>query len=289
MRYSRKEYKRLEKENYVNQRTKIKVRHSCGYEWYALADTLMRKPGCPICSGNKKKDTRLYKEQVRDLVGGEYEVLSEYKDNKSKIYFLHTNCSTKFSMEAKAFLSGQRCPVCKRDTLSKRFRKTHEIFVNEIFELVGDEFEVLSKYQRKDTKITMKHMTCQTIFEVTPNHFLSSMESRCPFCKSSKGEKAIEKYLIENSFDFKKQFRIKECINIRPLPFDFAIFENGKLKLLIEYDGIQHYIPKWGLKEFERTKINDEIKNQYCDNKKIPLVRIPYTTKDIKSELVKIL
>jgi hypothetical protein len=275
--------------DYINQRTKVKVRHSCGHEWESLGNTLMRKPGCPICSGNEKKTTEQYKEQIKGLVGNEYQVLSEYTSNKNKITFLHNDCSTTFAMEAKAFLLGQRCPECKKKNLSKRFSKTHEMFTTEVFDRVGDEFEVLGKYQRKDRPIKMKHVVCQTIFEVTPNHFLSSMESRCPYCKSSKGEKAIESFLVNNSIEYIHQFRIKECKNKRSLPFDFAILEKGKLKLLIEFDGIQHYYPKWGQKEFERTIKNDEIKDNYCKQNKIPLIRIPYTLMDIESELAKIL
>ena len=50
---------------------------------------------------------------------------------------------------------------------------------------------------------------------------------------------------------------------------------------MIEYDGEQHfkYSNKgWNTKEhFEKVKKRDELKNEYCKEKGIPLIRIPYT------------
>ena len=49
--------------------------------------------------------------------------------------------------------------------------------------------------------------------------------------------------------------------------------------ILIEFDGEQHYKEKetWGGKEaLEEVKENDRIKDEYCKNNNIPLVRIPY-------------
>lgn len=58
--------------------------------------------------------------------------------------------------------------------------------------------------------------------------------------------------------------------------FDFYI-EN---KYLIEYDGEQHFNYKnegWNIQEnFNKTKERDLIKNQWCKQNNIPLIRIPY-------------
>lgn len=61
------------------------------------------------------------------------------------------------------------------------------------------------------------------------------------------------------------------------------------MKLWIEYDGRQHFMPvnfkcnrdKKGAEEnFERVKINDEIKNQYAIDNGWTLVRISYLDYD---------
>lgn len=64
------------------------------------------------------------------------------------------------------------------------------------------------------------------------------------------------------------------------LLFDFAIFEDDKLIYIIEYDGSQHFHHAncgWNNKDkLEKTHRNDLLKNRYCFNHNIPLIRIPY-------------
>ena len=123
-----------------------------------------------------------------------------------------------------------------------------------------------------------------------------SMSGRvCPVCKSSKGEKSIRKYLIDNSFNFKEQYRINGCKDIKPLPFDFAVFDdNGNLLHLIEYDGKQHY-ETWHNVSNAKDKLikiqkHDNIKTIYCQKNRIDLIRIPYWSfKNIQSILNDIL
>lgn len=54
------------------------------------------------------------------------------------------------------------------------------------------------------------------------------------------------------------------------MPFDFAIFKNGKLVCLIE----QHYRPIDFLGGEDKFKIQQT--NDFCREHDIPLIRIPY-------------
>ena len=65
---------------------------------------------------------------------------------------------------------------------------------------------------------------------------------------------------------------------------------------LIKYDGEQHYVPvKFGNmtdeeaeEKLHNTQKRDEIKNKYCKDNNIPLLRIPYwDKKHIKSIISK--
>ena len=60
------------------------------------------------------------------------------------------------------------------------------------------------------------------------------------------------------------------------LPFDFYLpIEN----ICIEFNGLQHYKPIeyfGGEKEFEKRKINDKIKQDYCVENSIELITIKY-------------
>lgn len=114
----------------------------------------------------------------------------------------------------------------------------------------------------------------------------------------STGELQCKLYLDNNKLTYKMQHIFSKCKNINPLPFDFVVYINNKIKWIIEYDGEHHTRPVryGGISEeraklnFEKTKINDKIKNTYCENKKIKLIRIPYTEfKNIDSILEDIL
>ncbi|TCJ01075.1 DUF2726 domain-containing protein [Cytobacillus praedii] len=98
------------------------------------------------------------------------------------------------------------------------------------------------------------------------------------------GEKSIEKWLINNNIKFTPQYKFPDCKYINALPFDFAVFDNeNKLLCLIEYDGEQHFesIEYFGGEEkLEITKIRDEIKNRYCEDNNLVLIRIPFWEKD---------
>ena len=88
---------------------------------------------------------------------------------------------------------------------------------------------------------------------------------------------------------FKSQYKIDECKDLRPLPFDFAIFIQDKLTGLIEYQGKQHYcnIDFFGANgRFEKQQQRDNIKREYCKKQNIPLIEIPYTIKNIDNFLI---
>ena len=73
--------------------------------------------------------------------------------------------------------------------------------------------------------------------------------------------------------------------------FDFYI---PKLNMVIEYDGIQHFEPVFrkgvtkekSVKLFEDSKIRDSIKNDYCKNNNIFLLRISYKDFDKIEEIL---
>ncbi len=110
----------------------------------------------------------------------------------------------------------------------------------------------------------------------------------CPKCSGSKGELKIHNFLIDNNFKFKSQFSFDDCKNPRTnykLRFDFAVFnEDGSLKCLIEFDGVDHFLPnptlirsypkRFSLENFENNQFKDNIKNQYCKEKNIKLIRL---------------
>jgi very-short-patch-repair endonuclease len=115
-------------------------------------------------------------------------------------------------------------------------------------------------------------------FNQTPGSHLRGRG--CGLCNDSKGEKAISKYLDKNLISYYRQHKFEDCKNIHQLPFDFYI---PSKRLIIEFDGKQHYEPMsffGGVEAYERLKVNDNIKNEYCEDNYIDLVRIKYDSID---------
>ncbi len=108
-------------------------------------------------------------------------------------------------------------------------------------------------------------------FNQMPNAHLSGQG--CPGCNLSKGEDRVEKYLQSNSIEYIRQYKFDECKNKKKLPFDFYLPD---INLAIEYDGEQHFNPVFGDEAFIRTQFNDNIKNKFCDDNNIKLIRIKY-------------
>lgn len=102
----------------------------------------------------------------------------------------------------------------------------------------------------------------------------------CPMCTKSEshGETKIRLYLENHNILFEQQKRFNDCRTRVPLPFDFYLPD---LNTIIEYDGEGHYQVidfngHNGEETFKSTTKNDKIKNKYCNDNNINLIRIPY-------------
>ena len=96
----------------------------------------------------------------------------------------------------------------------------------------------------------------------------------------------IQQFLEKNKIEYSSEYTI--FIDDNYYRYDFYL---PQYNLFIEYDGQQHYAPvrffgneedaKW---VHERTKEHDKIKNRYCEENNINLLRIPYwETKNIET------
>lgn len=269
--------------SFKNIKSPITTKHlKCGYTWNPIASILIdkkkSKPPCPYCNwGSKILNTDSFKDLIFNIVKNEYEVLGEYINSDTKVKMRHVTCGHIYDVSPYCFIHmNNRCPNCFGGV-----RKTQNEFEEKIYEIVGDEYIVLGNYINYHTKILMKHNIdgCNRIFEVSPSSFIRG-NTRCSCGKFSKGEYKIGKILQSNNIKYSSQYMFDDCKNVNSLRFDFAIFDkNNTLKYLIEYDGEQHFrsVEYWGGDDyFNYTKLNDQIKNNYCKEKSIGLYRIPY-------------
>lgn len=103
--------------------------------------------------------------------------------------------------------------------------------------------------------------------------------------RSSEGEAKAAHYLdsLQPEIIYVSQKTFCECRYKKLLPFDFQVFkrETPDVFILIEIDGRQHreFVPYFhrDVDGFEEQQLRDYIKDEYCQNSEIPLVRIPDT------------
>lgn len=115
---------------------------------------------------------------------------------------------------------------------------------------------------------------CGRHYETSFSDYINNMQIRCKSCahKESVGEMKIRMFLEDNNINFIKEKTFKDCVDKKRLPFDFYLPEHN---LIIEFDG-QHHFYDVGFGDYETTKKHDEIKNKYCKDNNINLLRIPY-------------
>lgn len=126
---------------------------------------------------------------------------------------------------------------------------------------------------------------CGNIKEVMGNSLKNNHTISCGKCVVSKGELIIQKLLDENNINYVHDKSLKELYDYcgRHLRFDFIIYENNNISRIIEFDGRQHITGPdteyWGrtTDTLETIQEKDTIKNNFCLENGIPLIRIPYT------------
>lgn len=260
---------------------KIRAKHiTCGTEWDVIAVSLITGHGCPNCSNNRtgnsnRKTLEEFTEEVFSLWKNEYSILGKYVNSKTKIPVLHNVCKNISNLTPSDFLNGHGCPICAGNK-----KKTHTEFLLDVFNIVGDEYSVIGEYRGTHSKISMKHNVCGNAWKVEANSFLNNGR-RCPNCSllQSRGEIAISKFLESKGIPYESEYSFAECKNILPLPFDFYL---PTYNYCIEYDGEFHYEINRMIDEskrhvfLENQRKRDKIKNKYCKNNEIRLIRIPY-------------
>ena len=133
----------------------------------------------------------------------------------------------------------------------------------------------------------IKCKKCDKIYQDIPSQIISDTRRKgnnpCECWRhTSKGALKLEQILNDNNIPYEKEYKFQDCLSPKgnPMKFDYYI-DN---KYIIEYDGEQHNSPQsfgsttqTGEEKLELSQLYDSIKNQYCKEKNITLIRIPYT------------
>lgn len=250
------------------------VHRYCGTKWKIKPNDILNGHGCPKCAMTQRWSTQRLASYITGITHGEYELLSEYSRMLEPVKIKHNKCGSIYSVQPASFKEGHRCYNCAMKQIGESRRISSDEFYERAHKLLGDDYEV-SEFIARDEKVLVKHKKCGNLWKTVAMNILSG--SGCPFCKSSRGERIVNLWLKSHNIQAVYQKKFCDCKDQLPLPFDFYL---PNYNLLIEYDGEQHYKPSQFFGGEEAYKIrhkHDLIKNKYCEDNNINLLRIPYT------------
>lgn len=268
---------------------KLAMKHNtCGTIWEITPNNFLRGRRCPSCS--HFKTTAQFSREVANSHEGQFILTGNYTNCDTKTSYKCSIHNTTVKSTPTIFMRTQYpCHKCLSIFLKESNRKSDSTFKQELEQRHSGSIISLDTYVNTHTHLRYKCLKCNKVFSAEPNSILRL--SGCPYCASSKGEQYIKSVLEENDIMFVPQKRFDKCKDIRPLPFDFYL---PNQKVLIEYDGKQHYAPIeyfGGIEKYKSQVKRDSIKDSFAKDNGYTLLRIPYSMKfqDVKIKLLEIL
>lgn len=249
------------------------------------------KYGCPYCSG-KYKTTEDFVSEV-SLWHPEIEVLGECVSMHTPIQVRCKDCGNIWSPEARSLKTTEGCPACGASKRATSRTKTHDWFVKEMA-TVAPHIQIVGKYTGTHKPVECCCVIHNIAWKSYPCNLLNK-SAGCPMCaigrfnnQPSKGERAIAQWLNEHGIVYKQEVSFDGLAHKRALRFDFYLPDEN---VAIEFDGAQHFEPVdyWNTHcggTLEDIQKRDQIKNNYCQEHGISLIRIPYTEFENISEIL---
>ena len=177
-------------------------------------------------------------------------------------------------------LMGMRCIKCANEESGVKRRSNTQIFIDRAKKVHQDTYDYsATEYVASDKKLKI---ICRIhgVFEQLPgSHFRGQ---GCPFCQESHGERKFADFLNHHGIRYEREKTFESCRHVRKLPFDFYIPD---LRMCIEFDGRQHFFVSdyfGGVEGLERLKKTDTIKNKFCADRGIKLLRLVFKDSDYK-------
>lgn len=260
---------------YINSRTKIKIKcNNHGY-FYQKPNDHLQGNGCPLCSF-KNISTDEFIKRSNNIHNNKYDYsLTVYEKSITKVKIICTKHDMLFEQRPSDHLGGSGCPKCAIEISNFKKRDTLANFIIKAETKHGNKYDYsLVNYINSRTDVDILCNVHNIIFKQKPHSHLSGVG--CPICKSSKGEYEIFKILNNKSIEFEEQKTFIDCVFKRKLKFDFYL---PVYNVCIEFDGRQHFekIDNWGgEKRLIEQQQKDEIKNKYCSDNNIGIIRIKY-------------
>lgn len=239
---------------------------------------------CPTCKLEDKK--MKYIKDVESYFNSSLTVnniyLKDYANRKR--FFVDVTCK-EHGVSYKAPLEKVKtrkhcCSKSESMVEDSAIQYTLEEFEAKVKLIFGNKFEVLELHNKQ---ALFKCNNCKQTFKKNKKSINSGNVSRlCVNCEiGSFGERAIKHILKSNQILFESQFPVKDN-NVRYF-YDFKLLHNNR-KILIEYDGIQHFEEVTYFSETQdhsTLRARDRAKNLWAENNDYELFRISYLSDNL--------
>jgi len=258
---------------YKNAHDKIKIICPIHGVFEQVAYAHIKGIGCSKCSQNYNYTNNEYIKKCNIVHNNFYDYsLTEYTNSYKKIKIICPIHGV-FEQVANSHLDGVGCKKCYNEKMTYDTKK----FIVLSNKKHNNKYDYsLVEYKNSNGKVKINCPEHGVFEQISSNHLRGQ---GCPMCNDSKGEKEIQLILDSKNIKYIKQHKFNDCKNIKTLPFDFYLPDYN---MCIEFDGLQHFKPIeyfGGVATFDKIKINDKIKNDYCLEKNIKLLRIKYNEK----------
>lgn len=234
---------------------------------------------------SRKKTTEEIIAEFRDVHGDRYDYRDVvYDGGKVKVVIWCKKHNHPFQQAPVKHKAGQGCDICAeeaRDAHRRSSGHTTQSFIKRARELHGDRYDYSEvEYTGYDCTIMIGCPDHGLQPVIAYQHIASDVRRGCKICSStqSKHAAAIERFLIEENYEYIKEWSDHDCKDKNKLRFDFYL---PKQRLIIEYDGDQHFRPANWSRDDTKNKMNflngrrrDAIKSIWCKANKINLMRI---------------
>ena len=272
---------------YINNDTKVEIICPNHGPFFQLPHNHL-KYACKKCDLNKEKLTKISFNKfltISNIIhNNKYSYIEDSftkLSNKIKII-----CPEHGEFEQTAFSHkcGSKCKLCDIKNRANLQKLDKLEAINNLIKVHGEKYDYsYSNYSSYNKKIKI---ICPTHGEFIQRYDVHLSGCGCNKCKVSIGEQAVINFLNEKSIKYTYNYSFEDCKNINNLKFDFYLYDNNTC---IEFDGIQHFEPIeyfGGNKGFEYMKKCDLIKDDYCLEKNIKLIRISYKDYEIIHDIL---
>lgn len=273
--------------NYKNGKTYYKCKCECGNIKYISNDKIGKTYSCG-CKTTRGLHSRINRVGQRFGKLTVTKMLYNYKSNQTYVE-CRCDCGNTTIVYVGNVVSG-KTKSCGCEETNSRFDRIHEK------DLSGMKFGHLTVLHSTSKRYSNQCVgwlckcDCGNDIIVRSSNLLRGKTRSCGCNKTSKLEEYVEEILDEYGITYDREYRFAGCKNCYTLPFDFHIVEQNK-EFCIECQGQQHYEPIkhfGGEKRFITTKRNDSIKEKFCKDNNITLIRLPYTMskQDMKNKII---